>query len=149
MKYTTEITIDLPLDAVIKIFENPDLLPDWQRGLLYSKLIKGENGEVGSKRKLKIDLDIRKIVMIETILKKELPHKWHGRYSANGIDSVQKNYFEQINERQTLWVNESEFKFHGAMRVVSKIMPNIFKNRSEQVMKDFKLFSEKGISQRK
>ena len=149
MKYTTEITIDLPLDAVIKIFENPDLLPDWQRGLLYSKLIKGENGEVGSKRKLKIDLDIRKIVMIETILKKELPHEWHGRYTANGIDSVQKNYFEQINERQTLWVNESEFKFHGAMRVVSKIMPNIFKNRSEQVMKDFKLFSEKGISQRK
>jgi len=149
MRYTTEITINLPLPDVIKIFEDPNLLPDWQSGLLYSKLVKGQNGEVGSKRKLKIDLDIRTIVMIETILKKELPHLWHGKYTANGIDSIQKNYFKPINESQTHWLNESEFKFHGAMRIISKIMPNIFKNRSEQVMKDFKEFAEKGVSQRK
>ncbi|MCH8535897.1 MAG: SRPBCC family protein [Flavobacteriaceae bacterium] len=149
MKYTTEIKIDLPIEKVIDIFENPNLLPDWQRGLLYSKLIKGSNGEVGAKRKLKIDLEIRTIIMIETILKKELPHQWHGKYSANGIDSVQKNFFEALNENQTHWMNESEFQFHGGMRIVSKLMPNIFKNRSEQVMKDFKLFAEKGISQRK
>ncbi|NGZ88649.1 SRPBCC family protein [Psychroflexus maritimus] len=149
MKYTTEIIIDLPLSKVIAIFENPELLPDWQRGLKYSKLIKGENGEVGAKRKLKVDLEIKTIIMIETIIKKKLPNEWHGKYSANGIDSIQKNYFKAINENQTHWKNESEFKFHGAMRIISKIMPGIFKQRGEQVMTDFKAFAEREVSQRK
>jgi len=149
MKYDTQIIIDLPIENVIGIFENTDNLPDWQRGLIYSKLIKGKNGEVGAKRKLKIDLEIKTIIMIETIIKKNLPHEWHGKYTANGIESIQKNYFKQVNKNQTHWINQSEFKFHGAMRIISKILPNIFKNRGEQVMIDFKAFAERGISQRK
>ncbi len=147
MKYDTQIIIDLPIENVIGIFENTDNLPDWQRGLIYSKLIKGKNGEVGAKRKLKIDLEIKTIIMIETIIKKNLPHEWHGKYTANGIESIQKNYFKQVNKNQTHWINQSEFKFHGAMRIISKILPNIFKNRGEQVMIDFKAFAERGISQ--
>lgn len=33
MKYRTEITIDLPREQVIEIFDDPDNLPKWQPGL--------------------------------------------------------------------------------------------------------------------
>jgi hypothetical protein len=148
MKYTTQIQIDLPRNRVIELFENPDLLPDWQRGLQKTKLLKGENGEIGAKRKLKITIEGRKVTMFETITEKNLPHFWHGTYTGNGFSSSQKNYFEAIEANKTFWKCESEFSFTGFMKLISQLLPNLFKKRSTLVMKDFKAFAEKGISQR-
>lgn len=147
MKYTTEIYIDLSLTKVISLFENPDLLKHWQRGLKSNKLIKGVNGEIGAKRKLKINLEGRQITMFETIIDKKLPDYWHGKYTGNGFTSTQKNYFKSVSHEETHWKSFSEFKFSGFMRIVSKIVPHIFKKRSELIMQDFKAFAEKGTSQ--
>lgn len=149
MKYQTQIQINLPISKVIATFENASLLPDWQRGLESTQLIKGENGEVGAKRKLKIELEGQKITMFETIIDKNLPHFWHGKYTGNGFESVQKNYFEEVAPNQTNWKCDSEFKFSGFMVLVSKLLPSIFKKRSTTVMQDFKAFVELGVSQRK
>ncbi|GGE42507.1 SRPBCC family protein [Psychroflexus planctonicus] len=148
MKYTTEIYIDLPREDVIALFEDTTRLPDWQRGLQETKLLKGKSGEIGAKRKLKIKLEGQKISMFETITDKDLPNYWHGNYSGKGFTSSQKNYFEAVHAHQTYWKCESEFNFSGFMIVISKLLPTIFKKRSELVMKDFKAFAENGISQR-
>jgi hypothetical protein len=148
MKYNTQITIDLPRERVIELFENASLLPDWQRGLQKTKLLSGKSGEVGSRRKLKIRLEGQTITMFETITDKNLPHFWHGTYTGMGFVSSQKNYFEAISPEKTRWNCESKFTFSGFMQIISKLLPGIFKNRSELVMKDFKAFAEKGISQR-
>lgn len=146
MKYTTEIIINKPRKEIIKDFENPDLLEHWQRGLKRSRVISGKNGEVGSKRKLYITMEGRSIKMTETILKKDLPQEWHGEYTSKGMKSIQKNYFEAINDQQTKWTSYSEFEFSGFMKVVSKLFPDIFKKRSKQVQEDFKAFIEDGKS---
>lgn len=148
MKYETEININLPRKKVIELFENPDLLPDWQRGLVSTQLINGQNGEIGAKRKLKIELENQKITMFETIIDKQLPNYWHGLYTGKGFESVQKNYFEEVDHHQTYWRCESEFKFSGFMVIISKLLPSIFEKRSITVMKDFKTFAENGISQK-
>jgi len=32
MKYTSEVTINLPRDRVVELFDDPDNLPKWQKG---------------------------------------------------------------------------------------------------------------------
>lgn len=146
MEYKTEIIINKPRQEIIDAFENSSLLPHWQRGLKRSRLLSGRNGEVGSKRKLYITIEGQSIKMTETIIKKNLPAEWHGEYSSKGMESVQKNYFEDISENQTKWTSYSQFKFSGFMKVISKLLPEIFKKRSVLVQKDFKAFIEEGKS---
>jgi hypothetical protein len=146
MEYKTEIIINKPRQEIIDVFENPSLLPLWQRGLERSRPLSGKNGEEGSKRKLYITIEGQSIKMTETIIKKNLPKEWHGKYSSKGIESIQKNYFEDLNENQTKWTSYSEFKFSGFMKVISKLLPEIFKKRSVLVQKDFKAFIEEGKS---
>ena len=142
MKYTTNIILELPRNKVIQLFEDSSLLEYWQRGLKSTKLIKGKDGEVSSKRKLKIELEGQKITMFETIIDKKLPDYWHGLYTGKGFKSTQKNYFTMVDKNKTHWKCESEFKFSGFMILVSKVLPDIFKKRSNLVMKDFKNFAE-------
>lgn len=144
MKYTTEIIINKSREDVIEVFEDSSLLSYWQRGLKRSRVIGGAEGEVGSKRKLYMTIEGQSIKMTETITKKKLPEEWHGFYTSKGMKSIQKNYFEAISAHQTRWVCDSEFKFSGFMKLVSKLLPDIFKKRSVLVQKDFKTFIEEG-----
>ncbi|WP_019038968.1 SRPBCC family protein [Psychroflexus tropicus] len=146
MKYSTEIIIQKPRQEIIEVFENSDLLPHWQRGLKRSRVVSGKAGEVGSKRKLYIRMEGQNIKMTETILKKKLPEEWHGKYSSKGMESIQKNYFEALTSNETKWTSYSEFKFSGFMKLVSTILPDIFKKRSVLVQQDFKAFIEEGKS---
>ncbi len=146
MKYITEIIVEKPIDEVMELFKNPEYLKFWQRGLKSTKLLKGVSGEKGAKRKLNIRLEGRDITMIETITKCELPNHWHAKYTSKGMVSYQYNYFEKTPENHTYWKTTSEFKFSGFMRIVGKVLPGLFKKRSETVMKDFKKFAEKGIT---
>ncbi|MBZ9628035.1 SRPBCC family protein [Psychroflexus sp. CAK57W] len=144
MKYTTEIIIDKPREDILKVFEDPDLLPHWQRGLKRSRVISGKGGEVGSKRKLYITIEGQSIKMTETIIKKNLPEEWHGKYTSKGMESLQKNYFEALSENKTRWTSYSEFEFTGFMKLISKLLPDLFKKRSVMVQQDFKVFVEDG-----
>lgn len=146
MKYTTEIIINKPRTEIIQVFEDSSLLPHWQRGLKRSRVISGKDGEEGSKRKLYITIEGQSIKMTETILKKDLPEEWHGRYTSKGMESIQRNYFVVLNEQQTKWTSYSEFKFSGFMKLVSTLLPDIFKKRSVLVQQDFKAFIEEGKS---
>lgn len=146
MKYTTEIIINKPRDLIIETFENSSLLPHWQRGLKRSRVVSGKDGEVGSKRKLYITMEGQSIKMTETIIKKNLPEEWHGKYTSKGMESIQQNFFEALSDTQTRWTSHSEFKFSGFMKLISKLLPDIFKKRSVLVQQDFKAFIEDGKS---
>lgn len=146
MKYVTEIIIDKPIAEVMKLFKNADNLKHWQRGLRYTKLLKGNSGEEGAKRKLQINIEGRQVTMIETITQCDLPQHWHARYTTNNMRSYQENYFEAKCLSKTYWKTTSRFEFQGYMRIVGSVMPGIFKRRSETVMKDFKAFAERNVS---
>jgi len=146
MKYTTEIIIDKPLEHVMVLFKDANNLKHWQRGLKSTKLLKGESGKEGAKRKLEMNMEGRNITMIETITKCELPHNWHARYTSNGLESIQQNYFESSEDNKTYWKTTSEFRFSGFMAIVGRVLPGIFKRRSKTVMQDFKNFAENGVS---
>lgn len=146
MKYSQEIIIQLPREEVIRKMEKPENFKFWQKGFISYKHISGNPGEEGARSKLAYNMNGRKIEMIETIIKSNLPKELHTTYEAKGVYNIQKNYFEEESNTSTRWVSYSEFQFSGFMKLIGKLMPGTFKKQSLQFMKDFKAFAEEGKS---
>lgn len=147
MNYTTEIEISLPLLEMVSLLDDPENMKHWQRGLLAFKLISGDPGQQGAQMELHYEMGKRKVVMIETIIKRNLPDEFHATYDAKGVHNIQKNYFEPLGENRCRWVSESEFQFSGfPMKLIGWFMPGAFKKQSRATLKDFKTFAETGKS---
>lgn len=86
MKYRCEVTIDTPRDRVIELFDNPDNMSKWQPGAK-SRLIYNQKG--------------RRIEMIETIIRRELPDEFTGTYRAKGVENWVSNRFMEEESGQT------------------------------------------------
>lgn len=142
MKYTCEILIDKPRNEVIKLFDNPDNMKYWQKGLESFEQVSGETGKSGSESIIKYDLGKRKMQLIETITFRQLPDEFHANYSTKGVVNIQKNYFTEENG-QTKWVSHAEFKFSGFMKIMAFFMGSgAFKKQTMSYMEDFKAFAE-------
>ena len=89
----------------------------------------------------------RKMVLIETILKRNLPYEFHAPYDARGVRNIQKNFFLETENGKTQWIAESHFEFSGSfMKLMALLMPGAFRKRSLLYARDFKAFAENGIS---
>ena len=142
MKYTCEIEIDKSRHEVAKLFDNPDNMKYWQKGLTSYEHISGEPGKPGAESLLKYDMGKRKIEMIETITFNDLPKEFHANFIANGVTNIQKNYFEEVDGK-TKWISDCEFKFSGLMKLMAFFMgKGAFKKQSMCFMEDFKAFAE-------
>lgn len=147
MKYTLTVTINAPIDDVIKKFDNADNMKHWQRGFISFTPVSGSPGEEGAKAKLEYKMGKREIEMIETITKKNLPNEFHGTYDTKGVFNSQENFFEPVDANTTKWTSNAEFKFSSfAMKFFGLLMPGAFKKQSLQYMQDFKAFVEDGTS---
>ncbi len=142
MKYKLEIEIDLPREKVIELFDNPDNMKHWQEGFISFQPLSGTSGEVGAKSQLKYQMGNRKIEMIETITKRDLPDEFSGTYETKGMWNEVKNYFAETGPNKTKWITENEFKSSGFMKLFTFFMPGVFKKQSYKYMIDFKKFAE-------
>ena len=52
MKYTTEVEINQPVQKVVELFDNPDNMKVWMKGLQSFETISGTPGQEVSKAKL-------------------------------------------------------------------------------------------------
>ncbi len=143
MKYTTEITIDLPRDRMIEIFDNPDNMQKWMEGLQEWENISGEPGTPGAQMRMKFLQGKREIDMVETIVARNMPDEFRVIYEAQGVKNWANNYFTVQGPNKTRWKAEHEFKFGGFMRLMSFFMPtSMFKKQTLKNMNDFKAFAE-------
>lgn len=143
MKYSVEVEIDLPRDRVIELFDNADNLPKWQPSLLSFEALSGEPGENGAKSKMRYKMGRKEIVMVETITDNRFPAGLTATYEANGVWNEVVNRFDETAGGHTRWTMESEFQCKGVMRVMSFLMPGVFKKESLKQMRNFKDFAEK------
>ena len=147
MKYTTEITIDLPREKVIEKLDSAENMKHWQRGLKDYTFLSGTPGKEGATMRLSYSMGKRDMEMTETIIKNDFPSEFHATYDAKGVHNVQRNYFYEIDPNTTKWVSESEFHFKAfAMKVMGFLMPGAFKKQSKKYLVDFKNFAENGTS---
>lgn len=143
MKYTSEIEINSPIDKVIELFDNPDNMDKWMKGLQSFEPISGKPGQVGAKSRLKFKMGKREIEMIETITVRNLPDEFSGTYDAKGVFNIVKNRFISLPDNRTKYISEQEFQFSGFMKIIGFLMPSAFKKQSMKYLNDFKTFVEK------
>lgn len=143
MKYVVDVVIDKPIGAVIEDFDNPENLKQWLEGLVSFDHLEGTPGEVGAKSKLVFDMGKRRIEMVETVTKKDLPEAFGGTYEADGVFNRVLNRFESVGNDQTRLTQECEFEFSSLMmKIMGFFMPGAFKKQTRKHLNAFKEFSE-------
>jgi hypothetical protein len=148
MEYTQEIEIALPREEVVRLFDDPANLVKWQRGLQSFEPLDGTPGEPGARSRLVFVNGRRRIEMVETITRRDLPDAFHGTYDANGVHNIVENYFTEPAPGRTRWVSRNVFELTGVMRVVGLLFGRSFRKQSRAFMEDFKAFAEKGTDVR-
>ncbi len=142
MKYSNEVIINLPIQKVVELFDNPNNLKYWQPGLQSFEHLSGETGKPGAKSRLKYKMGKRDVEMIETITVRNLPHEFSGTYEMKGVFNEIKNKFVAVDANTTKYIAESEFKMSGFMKIIGWLMPGAFKKQSQKFLDDFKTFAE-------
>lgn len=142
MKYTVEVDIDRPLEEVVEKFDNQDNYSSWMKGLESFENIEGKQGQEGAKTKFKFDMGKRKMEMIETVLKRDLPKQYVVSYEVNGVYNEVDNRFEKIDDNKTLYTTHQYFKFKGFMKIIGLLFGRSFKKQSLKYANDFKKFVE-------
>ncbi len=143
MRYSSEITINLPRERVIELFDNTENLYKWMKGLESFEAIEGSPGQVGAKSRMVFQMGKRRIEMVETITKRDLPNEFATTYETKGVYNEVRNTFEPIDDKHTRYQTEHFFRFDSiAMRIIAFLMPAAFKKQSMQYLQDFKAFAE-------
>ena len=142
MKYSHEITIDLPREKVLELFDDKENLFKWQEGLQSFDHVSGVEGEEGAVSKMVFKNGKRTMEMQETITKKNLPEHFNFIFEAKGVQNWNDNHFNAIAENQTKWTQSNVFKGTGMIKVFLILMPGMFKKQSLKYMNDFKAFAE-------
>lgn len=142
MKYTTEVTINLPREKVIELFDDPKNMKKWQPGLESFEPISGTPGQPGAKSRLVYDMNGRKMELVETITTRNLPDEFSGTYEANGVfNHIANHFYEEAGK--TRWVTENEFSFTTLMmKIMGLLMPFMFRRETKKNMEQFKAFAE-------
>lgn len=142
MRYSVDITINKPLKEVISVFENPEDMKKWMKGLISFEPMDEEYGKPGSKTLMVFEMGKRKMKIIETIISNDLPKGFTASYNAKNVFNIVGNTFEEISSNSTKYTTNQEFQFTGFMKIVSFFMAPAFKKQSFQYLKDFKNYVE-------
>jgi len=142
MKFTTEITVNVPRTRFIDLFDNPDNLKHWQPGLISFEPLSGTPGQPGAKSRLLYKMGSRDVEVIETITVRNLPDEFSATYGAKGVLSIHKNYFSAPTPKTTRWLAENDFQMSGFMKLMAWFMPGALKKETRKFMDLFKAFAE-------
>lgn len=142
MKYTNEVIINRSRAEVIRLFDDPENLKKWMKGMQSFEHLSGEAGQPGAKSLLKFDMGKRKMEMIETVTVRNLPDEFSGTYEVKGVFNKIRNLFIEVDENTTRYVTENEFDFTGFMKIIGWLFPSAFRKQSQQYLEDFKNFVE-------
>ena len=142
MEFTQELTVNLPRLRFIELFDDPENLKEWQKGLISFESVTGTPGEPGATSRLTYRQGRGTMEMIETITRRDLPEAFDGTYDAKGVHNVCRNEFHDLNGSATRWVAHNVFEFTGFMRVVAMLFGPMFKKQSLKMMTAFKEFAE-------
>jgi carbon monoxide dehydrogenase subunit G len=149
LDYTTSIIIDLPRARVIDLFDDPANLAKWQKGLQSFEHLSGEAGKPGARSKLVFQMGKRRMEMIETVTRRDLPDAFDGTYEVDGVLNIVENRFTEVGPDKTLLETRNIFEMKGfMMSLMGWLMPGMFRKQSEKYAEAFKAFAENGVDVR-
>jgi carbon monoxide dehydrogenase subunit G len=137
MKYFAEQKIDLHRDRVVDILTDHRQRRHWQPGFQSMEPLDGEPGSVGATSLLNFKIGNQPFEMIETILKRDLPHAYTVSYVSSQSASISQNTFEDTPDGGTLWRVDLEMKLNGFSGIIAMFRPHAFQAQTQALMKSF------------
>ena len=135
----------LPRDKVIELFDNPQNLFKWQPGLQSFEHISGTPGQPGAKSKLVSLNGERRIELIQTITKRNLPDEYDGTYEWDGGMNTVQNRFIELGPDRTKWVSTSRYDCTGfMMKLMMFLFGAKFREHNMTILRNFKAYCEEG-----
>ena len=144
MKFSCSVKINLPLEKVIELFDNPDNMKHWQDGFLSFEHLSGEAGQPGAKSRIMYNMNGRKMELIETITKRDLPNELSGIYVHKHMTNSMVNTFVSLSKDKTQWDATIHYtQLNGFMiKMMAFLMPGMFKKQTQKWLNQFKEFAE-------
>lgn len=144
MKFSCSVDIDKSRDEVVRLFDNPDNMRHWQDGFISFTPQSGTAGKVGAQSLIKYDIKGRKMDLLETVTKNNLPQEMHGTYEGDFGKNTMHNYFKVVGPNRTRWISDLEYQEMNGfiMKTMAKLMPSMFRKQTQKWMDQFKVFAE-------
>lgn len=144
MKFNCSVTINQPLEKVVKLFKDSNNKKAYQTGFLRQELVSGEEGQKGAISKIYFKSGSQEMELTETIITNQLPHTFIGQYHHRLMDNTMKSTFTKINTLQTRYVTEIEYtEFRGMMpKLMAYFFPDTFRKPPQKWLNNFKKFVE-------
>ena len=142
MEYTLQLDIAVPRSTLVELYDDPGNWPRWQAGFISSEHLSGQPRQAGAKTKLVQKVGGRETEIVETIETRNLPDELVCIYEAKGAWNRVVNRFVEIGPDQTRWEFETEFRCTGIVKLMSVLMPGMFRKASMKEMESFKAFAE-------
>jgi uncharacterized protein YndB with AHSA1/START domain len=144
MKYALELPIHRPLEEVWKAFDDRQNMSKWQPTLVEVETIRGIQGQPGAVSRLTFEENGRKFSLMETITRRDEPHRLDTLYENEFAANTVSNRFTEQGPAETLWIVETEYRFKTViMRVLGPLLKKNFVARTQREMERFKAIAEK------
>lgn len=140
MKFVCSISINKPINEVVKHFEDPEALKQSQEGFIRMEHLSGNEGEAGAKSKLVY----KKFDLIETIIHNTLPNEFYAKYEHKSMINTMRSNFNALGKNETKLTTEIEYtQFKGFfIKLIAKFFPNMFKKQVDKWLIKFKAYCE-------
>lgn len=144
MKFTCTVNINKPQQVVADFFADPTYLKEYQEGFQRKELISGNAGELDTVSKLYYQNGKRKMELVETVLKNDLPNEFLAEYFHSHTENTMRSTFTSINDNETRYDAEIDYtKFKGfIVKVMAFLFPSFFKKQVQKWLINFKKFVE-------
>lgn len=129
-------------DAIWALFDDPQGKQLWQPTLREAKLVKGNFGEVGAVTRLRYNETGPAAEMVETITAIEPPALFAATYDTPLALNRVTNRFLGVDEEQTRWVMECEFRLKGFAIAMTGFAVPMVEQRLRADMARFKAVAE-------
>ena len=142
MIYTLELEIAKSRDTVAELYADAANWAAWQETLVGYQILQGGERANGTRTRIVNRFGKREIEIIETVEANRLPDELVCTYEAAGAWNRVSSRFTQLAPQRTRWVFETEFRCRGWLRIMSLLMPGMFKKASLKEMGAFRKFAE-------
>jgi len=112
MQISRDIIINRPRETVVKLFDYPENLDEWRDGFVRFTPLEGPVGLEGSTAEFVFRMGGFPVVMLETILERDLPDTFAASYVSGPITVLVTNTFTDLGDT-TEWAVDSRYHIQG------------------------------------
>lgn len=145
MKFTCSVQINQPIHKTRELLEDQDHFHEWQDGFESFELISGEAKMPGSKSRIIYKQNGRKLELIETLKKYDLPDEFVATYEHKHMDNTMIVNMTELSDNSTRLEYYVEYTaLRGFMpKLMAFLFPGMFKKQVQKWLDQFKVFAEK------